>query len=86
MTEAIRVINAKYVSDYSVLLLFSDNTEQTVDFQKFLQKNPHPQFSKYLDMKNFKKFKIENGNIVWGKDWDLIFPVEELYTGELSGS
>ena len=27
--------------------------------------------------------QFENGNIVWGKNWDLIFPVEQLHSGKL---
>ena len=30
-----------------------------------------------------EKFTIENGNIVWGKNWDLIFPIEDLHAGAL---
>ena len=41
------------------------------------------QYNKYKKQENFKKFKIENGNIVWGKDWDLIFPVYDLYEGKI---
>ena len=46
-------------------------------------KHPHPQYNKYLEWKNFKKATIENGNVVWGKNWDLIFPIEQLYNGEI---
>lgn len=38
----------------------------------------------WLD-KNFKKFKIEYGNVVWGKDWDMIFPVYDLYLEKIQG-
>jgi hypothetical protein len=30
-----------------------------------------------------KKFKLEMGNIVWGKNWNLIFPIEMLRNGVL---
>ena len=50
---------------------------------KFIRRHPHPQYNKYLDPKRFKKFEIENGNIVWGKNWDLIFPLEQLYAGKI---
>lgn len=52
-----------------------------VDIGDFIRRNPHSQYNKYLDPKKFKKFTIENGNIVWGKNWDLIFPIEQLYSG-----
>ena len=83
MTLTIRVIDALYISNYKVLITFSDGKQQTVDFENFLKTNSHPQFAEYLDLKKFRKFKIERGNIVWGKDWDLIFPVEELHEGKI---
>lgn len=43
----------------------------------------HTNNCKYLDPKKFKKFTIENGNLVWGKNWDLIFPIELLYAGKV---
>ena len=47
----------------------------------FIRKHPHPQYNSYLNENKFKKFKIEFGNIVWGKNWDLIFPIDKLYAG-----
>jgi hypothetical protein len=38
---------------------------------------------KYLDPRKFSRFTIDNGNIVWGKNWDLIFPVENLYASRI---
>jgi hypothetical protein len=32
------------------------------------------------------RFKIEDGNIVWGKNWDLIFPAHELHAGKIKFS
>lgn len=25
--------------------------------------------------------EISYGNVVWGKNWDMIFPIEQLYRG-----
>jgi hypothetical protein len=55
-----------------------------VDFGNFLIKKPHPQYSKYLDIPKFKDFKIEMGNVVWGENWDLIFPLSQLYRGKIT--
>ncbi len=30
----------------------------------------------------FRTFVIDDGNVVWGEDWDLIFPIENLYIGK----
>lgn len=77
------IIGATNAGNLSVNLQFSDNTSQTVNIGDFIRSHPHPQYNKYLDEKNFRRFKLENGNIVWGKNWDLIFPVEKLHTGTL---
>jgi hypothetical protein len=81
--NTIIVISAVYVQNYKVKIGFSDNSSRIIDFKPFLKENPHPQWKKYLNINQFKKFKIENGNLVWGQNWDLIFPVYNLYTGNL---
>lgn len=50
---------------------------------EYIKKNPHIQYNSYLDEKKFKKFKVEMGNVVWGKNWDLVFPVQDLYSGAI---
>ncbi|MBR6446093.1 MAG: DUF2442 domain-containing protein [Prevotella sp.] len=79
--DRIFVIKAENAGNLTVSLTFSDNTVQTVDIGDFIRRHPHPQYNKYLNPQKFSRFTIENGNIVWGKNWDLIFPVEQLYTG-----
>lgn len=77
----IQVVSAQYVSPLRVALRFSDDTEKTVDVGDFIRRHPHPQYNSYLDERKFKKFKVELGNVVWGKNWDLIFPIDRLYAG-----
>ena len=77
------VVNAEYIGDFSIKVFFSDNTDKVVNIGDFIRKHPHPQYNKYLQEKNFKKFNIESGNVVWGKNWDLIFPIEQLYNGRV---
>ena len=79
--KTIKLVNANYINDYVVELLFDDGVVQQIDFSAFLYKHPHPQYDKYRDLKNFKRFKIERNNIVWGKNWDLIFDLWDLYKG-----
>lgn len=76
------VSEATYITEYTLQLRFSDGIIQTLNFKPFFNKHQHPQYDKYQDIKNFKKFFIENGNVVWGKNWDLIFPVEKLHEGK----
>ena len=79
--KPISIKEAKYASAFKLEIIFNDGNKKTVDFGDFLQSHSHPQFNKYKKINNFKRFKIENGNIVWGKDWDMIFPVYDLYKG-----
>ena len=81
--KAIQVEKAKYLDGYKVEILFNDKTIKIVDFGSFILKNHHPAHDKYRDIQKFKKFKIEAGNIVWGDNWDLIFPVSQIYRGKI---
>ena len=80
-------IQIKDIENQGNLILkinFMDHTSQLVDVGGFIRSNPHPQYNKYLAPDKFKTYKIEHGNIVWGNNWDLIFPVEDLYEGKLN--
>jgi len=82
--KAISVISAKYTEAFKLEIFFDNNKKKVVDFEAFLQTHDHPQFNKYKKENNFKRFKIENGNIVWGTNWDMIFPVHDLYKGKIN--
>ena len=79
--QTLYVVRAEYVGDVSLRIYFSDGTSTTVDFAPFILTHPHPQYDRYIQPRYFKKFTIEHGNIVWGKNWDMVFPVEQLHRG-----
>jgi hypothetical protein len=78
--DSIEVKSANYIGDYAIRVSFNDGNEKLVDFKPFLTKSLHPAVSKYLREDLFKQFKINNGNLNWN-DYDLIFPVHNLYEG-----
>ena len=78
------ISRAEAVGNLSVNLFFNDNTSRIVNIGDYIRRHPHPQYNKYLDEKLFNTFQLEDGNIVWGEDWDLIFPIEQLHQGFLS--
>lgn len=82
--KTISVTAAKYVGGYKLEVVFGDSTKKTIDLEIFFETHSHPQYNKYKKEENFRKFKIENGNIVWGKNWDMIFPVWDLYKGSIN--
>lgn len=77
----LQITKAVVEGNLTVRLYFNDDTIQIVDIGDFIRRHPHPQYNKYLDPELFNDFNIENGNIVWGEDWDLIFPIEQLHEG-----
>ena len=81
-TISVKEVNS--IDNFLLEIVFNDNKKNVIDFGVYLETHSHPQFNKYKKINNFKKFKIENGNVVWGKDWDMIFPVFDLYNGVLN--
>lgn len=81
--ESIQVAHANYLDGYRLAITFSNGKERIVDFSDFLFKSATGYLAKYKKKSNFKRFKIDRGNVVWGRDWDLIFPVHQLYEGKI---
>ena len=80
--DYIYVVSAEDAGNLCVRLTFNDGHKSVVDIGEFIRQHPHPQYNKYLDPILFRTFVIDDGNVVWGEDWDLIFPVENLYIGK----
>lgn len=81
--EKIAVIKAVYLKGFEVLLYFNNNEQRIVNFLPFFSKLSGA-YVKYSQIKFFKKFLVENGNIFWGENEDVIFPVSTLYNGSFS--
>ncbi|HBH07706.1 MAG TPA: DUF2442 domain-containing protein [Flavobacteriales bacterium] len=78
----LKIDSAKYLSDYAIRIRFSDGKEKVVDFKPFLSKSLHPSIKKYLDENKFSNFSLTDGNLNWN-DYDLIFPITDLYNGQI---
>ena len=81
-TEYLEIIKAKYVSGYKIKVAFNDGTVRVVDFGPFLAKARNPDTTDYRDLKKFKSFRVEGGDLIWG-DFQMIFPVTDLYQGKI---
>ena len=78
-----KVIDAQYVEGYKLKITFADSHCVIVDFEPFFIKNPNTICDEYHDLSRFKEFKIEDGNVVWGESWDMIFHPKNLYYNDL---
>ena len=78
----LKIDSAEYLSDYVIRIRFSDGNEKSVDFKPFLSKSLHPSIKKYLDENKFSNFSLTDGNLNWN-DYDLIFPIFDLYRGKI---
>jgi hypothetical protein len=81
-TKLIEIIRAEYRDGHRIHLWFNDGTERVADFRSFLCRARHPSFKKYLNVDEFKKFKIIYGNLDWN-DCEMCFPVADLYEGKI---
>ena len=80
----LEIKKADYLDGFRVAIYFNDGVKKTIDFTDFLNSQNSYYSKKYKNTSNFRKFKIENGNIVWGDEWDLIFPIKDLRKGRIS--
>ncbi len=80
--DLIEIKLANYIGDFAIRLFFSDGIMRLVDFKPFLENSLHPSIRKYLDENRFKLFEIVDGNLNWN-NYDLIFPLEDLYIGKI---
>lgn len=81
--KVVRIEEAQYVPPYKLRICFDDGHESTVDFEPFLNRSRHPAIRAYHDRKKFRNFVIEDGFLHWN-DFDLVFPMAELYEGKIS--
>ena len=81
----LRINEATYAGNFKVMLKFNDGADVLLDVGAWIRRNPHPQYNRYLNERNFKKFFLDGmGNIAWGKNRDLYFPIEQLREGHLA--
>ena len=81
-TLLIEIVHAKYLGNFVINIKFNDDTERIIDFKPFLYNSFHLAIRKYSDENLFQKFDIVDGNLNWN-DYDLIFPLKDLYEGHL---
>jgi hypothetical protein len=79
--ETITVAAVRYVSGFSIAISFSSGDIRVVNFLPLFEKYVKGDNMKYFAPERFKKFIVKSGNIYWGKNEDIIFPVSLLLKG-----
>jgi hypothetical protein len=80
--EVLDIIRAEYVGGYKIHLWFSDGKNHVVDFEPFLMSARNPMTTQYRDVKKFRQFRLDYGNLDWN-DYEMCFPVADLYEGKI---
>ncbi|HYV92483.1 MAG TPA: hypothetical protein VE978_11885 [Chitinophagales bacterium] len=76
--KKVDVENAEYLRDFQIRLYLSNGKSKVVDFLPFFSKHVKGEYLKYFSPERFKKFIVKHGNIYWGRNEDVIFPLHLL--------
>lgn len=79
----LKIISANYLHGHTIRIVFNNNITRDVDFFPFLTNSTNHQIRDYLSIEKFKTFKIVNNDLMW-EDFDLLFPINDLYSGKIS--
>jgi len=75
------ITSVKHVKDYKLIVKFEDDTIKYIDMYPFISSSSHPLIRKFLNMKLFKKVRIEHGTLAWGDNEFDINPIS-IYKGQ----
>lgn len=78
----LEIIEAIYVTDYKLRLVFNDGKKRVMDFEPFLRQAQNPMLTQYRQLRKFKSFHLHQGDLMWG-DYEMIFPITDLHRGEI---
>lgn len=79
------IVRAETAGGYQLRLFFCDGHVQLVDFGPFLAHSLNLETRQFLDAERFRTYRLDHGNLVWG-DYEMCFPLEDLYEGRLAGN
>lgn len=83
------LISGKYLYDFCIELTYKEGSKHYTiikDFTSLFNRYAKGDYIKYLSVSNFKKFKVHNGNIIWGRNEDIIFKGQSLLKTEKGNS
>ncbi len=73
-----KIVNVKYLSDYKLEVLFSNNKTNIADFEHFLRNSKNESITKFTDKRKFKKVTIDTGFLSWN-DGEMEISAQSVY-------
>lgn len=80
--QNILIHSAKYVNSFNIAISFTNGKTKIIDFLPLFHKYVKGEYLDYFNPQKLKKFRVRHGNIFWGENEDIIFPVDFLLTEE----
>jgi hypothetical protein len=77
--EIVFILFANYINDFMISVKFNTGEVKVVDFLPLFHRYVKGTNLKYFAIDEFKKFYVQNGNIFWGKNEDVLFSLNVLY-------
>lgn len=77
-----QVTSFAHKGGYILDVFFADKTHRVINFEPVF-KQLQGYYAKWYKPQNFKKVFVEHGNLSWGKNADVIFGLDKIYTGEV---
>ena len=77
--ETLSIIKAYYLGNLTLSLTFSNGVQKRLNFSPLFRKHLKGYYKQFLQPPFFKTFIVANGNVSWGENEDVIFPVSFLY-------
>jgi hypothetical protein len=78
----LEITEASYVAGDKPCLVLNDGKKRVMDFEPILRHARNPMITKYRQVRNFKRFHLHFGDLMWG-DYDMIFPIADLHHGNI---
>ena len=73
-----KIVDAYLIDSFWVAFEFENGERKRIDFLPVFQKYVKGENLKYLTPSRFKKFKMDDDRIFWGKNEDIIFSITSL--------
>ncbi len=81
--ENIKIIDAVLIEPFVLKVFFNNNQQRIIDFRPFFN-TLKGYYKKWNKPSGFNKFKIENGELWWGKKADIqLHPIDIYYNSLL---